>query len=125
MPDHIHLVFMGLKFDSDQKKAMKFLREYVGKVMRPFRFQHQAYDHVLGQEERKQNAFARLCFYVLANPVRAGFIGENDPWPYRGAVLPGYPMVDLLDEDFWPLFWKLYHQMHDPKAGERRLPPRK
>src|SRR5207249_4344953 len=47
MPDHIHLIFMGLSFDSDQKKAVKFLRERVRSELQPNRFQHQAYDHVL------------------------------------------------------------------------------
>lgn len=124
MPDHIHLVLMGLKTDSDQRKALKFLREYVGKALQPFRFQHQAHDHVLRDEERKRNAFAKVCFYILANPVRAGLIEENGAWPYQGAVVPGYPDVDPMDQDFWPLFWKLYHQIRDPKAGERRLAPR-
>src|SRR5687768_2119781 len=39
MPDHIHLVWMGPRRDSDQKNGMKFLREHLGPVLLPHRFQ--------------------------------------------------------------------------------------
>lgn len=57
MPDHIHLVWMGLRLESDQKNAMKFLREHLGLVLRPHSFQHQAHDHVMREQQRKRNAF--------------------------------------------------------------------
>src|SRR5262245_61339980 len=44
MPDHIHLVWMGMRRDSDQRNGMKFLRAQVGKFLRPYRFQHQPHD---------------------------------------------------------------------------------
>src|SRR5581483_6472166 len=72
MPDHIHFIWMGLNKDSDQKTAIKFVREHLALALHPYRFQHQAHDHVLREEERKRNAFAKICFYILANPVRAG-----------------------------------------------------
>jgi putative transposase len=51
MPDHIHLLWMGMHRDSDQMNGMKFLREHLGAVLRPHSFQHQAHDHVLREEE--------------------------------------------------------------------------
>src|SRR3990172_3608565 len=33
MPDHLHLVWMGLQRSSDQLNGMKFLREHVGKLL--------------------------------------------------------------------------------------------
>ena len=117
MPDHIHLVWMGLRRDSDQRNGMKFLREHLGSALLPRRFQHQAHDHVLREEERKQDTFARVCFYILANPVRAKFIKESDRWPFCGAVVPGYPVLHPLEEDFWPIFWKLYCASRSPDAG--------
>src|SRR6202000_1430468 len=45
MPDHIHLVWMGMQRESDQKKGIKFLREYLASELRPHRFQHQPHDH--------------------------------------------------------------------------------
>ncbi|HEY1786933.1 MAG TPA: hypothetical protein VGJ73_02195 [Verrucomicrobiae bacterium] len=124
MPDHIHLMWMGLRRDSDQCNGMKFFREYMGQALRPHRFQHQAYDHVLREDERKRNAFAKICFYILANPVRAGLIGEAESWRFCGAVVPGYPEMHPSDQKFWPLFWKLYLASRSPQSGERKLPPR-
>jgi hypothetical protein len=37
---------------------MKFLREHLGPALCPHRFQHQAHDHVLREEERTRGAFA-------------------------------------------------------------------
>jgi len=124
MPDHIHLLWMGLRIDSDQRNGMKFLREHLAPVLRPHHFQHQAYDHVLREEERRRGAFAKICFYILANPVRARLIKETEPWPYRGAVVAGYPKLHPLAEDFWPKFWRLFQEFRQPDAGERKLPPR-
>ncbi len=124
MPDHIHLLWMGLQLDSDQRNGMKFLREHVGRALQPHRFQHQSYDHVLRVEERERDAFAKVCSYILANPIRAGLIREAERWPYCGAIVPGYPAINPLEEKFWPLFWKLYLASRSPEAGQRKLPPR-
>ena len=117
MPDHIHLLWMGLRRDSDQRNGMKFLREHLGPALHPHHFQHQAHDHVLREEERKQGAFARICFYILANPVRAKLTKETERWPFCGAIVAGYPKLHPLEEDFWPKFWKLFQQMRQSDAG--------
>jgi hypothetical protein len=36
--------------------------------------------------------------------------------------VPGYPRSDPLDEDFWPMFWKIFQATRHPAAGERKLP---
>jgi putative transposase len=122
MPDHIHLIWMGLRRDSDQRNGMKFLREHLGPALHPHRFQHQAHDHVLREEERKQGVFARVCFYVLANPIRAGLIGESEDWPYAGAIVPGYPSLHPREDGFWAKFWKLFSQIREPDAGFIKRP---
>jgi hypothetical protein len=122
MPDHIHLMWMGLCHDSNQRNGMKFLREHLASALRPHHFQHQAHDHVMGEEERKRDAFKRVCFYILANPVRAKLITEAERWPFCGAILPGYPKLHPLDDDFWPKFWKLFQQMRQPDAGNIKKP---
>ena len=124
MPDHVHLLWLGLRHDTDQRNGMSFLRTHLEPLLLPRRFQPQAYDHVLRDEERKRDAFARVCFYILANPVRAELIPETERWPYGGAVVPGYPRLHPLAGDFWPLFWKIYYAARAPDAGERQLPPR-
>jgi len=123
MPDHIHLVWMGLRFDTDQKNGMSFLRTHLKPLLAPHRFQPQPHDHVLGDEERQRNAFAKVCSYILNNPLKAGLVTVPTEWKFSGAVVPGYPDIDPTDDEFWPLFWKLYLEMRDPDAGNRVLPP--
>jgi putative transposase len=124
MPDHIHLMWMGLSRDTDQKNGMAFLRTHLEPLLSPHKFQSQPYDHVLREEERKRGAFAKICFYILANPVRAQLVKESELWPFCGTVVPGYPKLHPMNEDFWPKFWKLYLAARAPNAGNRKLPPR-
>jgi putative transposase len=115
MPDHLHLVWMGLRQDSDQFIGMAFLRTYLEPLLRPCRFQPQAHDHVLREHERACDAFAKVCFYILNNPVKEELIEETERWPFLGAVVPGYPTLHPLQGDFWPIFWKLYHGVREPE----------
>lgn len=122
MPDHIHLVWMGLRLDTDQRNGMAFLRTYLEPALAPHKFQPQAEDNVLRQEERKQGAFARVCVYLLDNPVKAGLVKVAGAWPYCGAVVPGYPKLHPLDDRFWETFWKLYTAAKKPDAGNIKRP---
>lgn len=117
-------MWLGLRQGSDQKNGMSFLRTHLEPSLSPYQFQPQAHDHVLREEERKRNAFAKICFYILANPVRAKLMKESETWPFCGAILPGYPKLHPMDEDFWPKFWKLYLTACAPDAGNHKLPPR-
>jgi REP element-mobilizing transposase RayT len=124
MPDHLHLVWMGLRRQTNQLNAMKFLRTYLKPALGPGReWQHQPHDHVLREEERLRNAFARFCFYTLANPVRAGLAAHERDWPYTGAIVPGYPTLHPLAEDYWELFWKRYVAERDAEAPPPPVPP--
>src|SRR6516225_8808001 len=108
MPDHLHLVWMGMRRESDQLNAMRFLRRQLASGLNPHKFQHQAHDHVLREDERKRGAFSRVCFYVLANPVRANLVTEDGIWPFNAAVVPGYPELHPMQQDFWEKYWKFY-----------------
>ena len=123
MPDHIHLVLMGLRLDTDQRNGMKFLREHLAPALRPHRFQHLAHDHVLREHERKRNAFAAVCHYILENPFKAELIPRGENWPFSGAIVPGYPMLHPLQPDFWSKFWKLYVAARAPDVGNLKKPP--
>ena len=123
MPDHLHLVWMGLRLDSDQRKGMAFLRTYLEPELAPATFQPQAHDEVLREEKRKRNAFAKVCFYVAANPSRAGLCKETDVWPFSGCVMPGYPRMNPFEEAFWPRFWRIYEKLRQPDAGNLNRPP--
>ena len=116
MPDHLHLVWMGLCRRSDQLNAMKFLRTELEPALGHNRaWQHQAHDHVLREEERKRNVFAATCFYVLANPVRARLVDSAQAWAFCGAVVAGYPRLHPLEADYWDRFWNLYTVAREPE----------
>ncbi len=70
MPDHLHLVWMGLRKDTDQRNGMSFLRSQLEAQLAPVRFQHQAHDHVLREHERGQSAFENAADHIVENPVR-------------------------------------------------------
>ncbi|HEU5124111.1 MAG TPA: hypothetical protein VFW05_08620 [Verrucomicrobiae bacterium] len=123
MPDHIHLVWMGMQRDTDQKNGMKFLREHLAPKLQPHRFQHQAHDHVLRAEQRRRNVFARICFYIIDNARKDGLVGHPEGWQFFGAIIPGYPTMHPLKDDFWPKFWKLYAAALTPDAGNITRPP--
>jgi len=109
MPDHLHLVWMGLNPGSDQRRAASFLRARLESKLAPHRFQHQAHDHILRDSERKRSAFGAICTYVAANPVRARLVADPRAWPFQGCVVPGYPDLDPLAGDFWEKFWRIHN----------------
>ncbi len=123
MPDHLHLVWTGLRLDTDQRNGMAFLRTRLEPKLAPKKFQHQAHDHVLKEEERRHDAFARACNYILENPLQAELVKHANDWPFSGAVLPGYPTLHPLRDDFWPKFWTLYAQARQPDAGKIHRSP--
>lgn len=131
MPDHMHLVWMGLRAGSDQRNAMKFLRKHLAIELArcspagvEFELQKQSHDNVLREKDRVRGAFAKACFYVLDNPHRKGLVGHPGDWPYLGAVIPGYPFLHPLKEDFWELFWTIYDREREPMPTEEVLQSR-
>ncbi len=125
MPDHLHLVWMGLRRETNQRNGMKFFRAQLGAFLKSATFQHQAHDHVLTLAERQRSRFSVACSdYVLLNAYRAGLVKEPSDWPYQGAVVPGYPRVNPFEADFWPWFWKRYAEARGPGVEKRVLPRR-
>ncbi len=123
MPDHLHFIWMGLRLDSDQLNGMSFFRRYLEPLLAPHRFQHQPHDHVLREEERRRNAFAIVCGYILQNPCRAGFVEKAADWQFSGAVVPGYPDLNPSGNDFWRKFWDRHREAKHPDAHKIRRPP--
>jgi REP element-mobilizing transposase RayT len=107
MPDHIHLLWIGLDAGSDQRKACSFLRKYFGQRMAPVRWQQQAHDHVVCEDERQSGQYADTINYILQNPVRAGLVEKWQDYSYLGAMLSGYPDLDRRDAGFHERFWGL------------------
>lgn len=123
MPDHLHLVWMGLRPDSDQMNGMAFLRTHLEPALTPAKFQPQAHDHVLREPERLRDAFRVSIAYDLQNPVLNGLVPRPEDWPFIGCVVPGYPKLHPLDERFWEVFWKVYTNHRDLRCDEHVLPP--
>jgi hypothetical protein len=123
MPDHLHFVWMGLRLDSDQVNGVVFLRTYLEKVLGPARFQPQPHDNVLRARERKHGAFAKVCFYILENPVRSRLVAEPEMWKFTGTIVPGYPMLYPFYLKFWDRFWPIYSSALHPDAGDIIRPP--
>jgi len=108
MPDHIHLVLMGLcQNGSDQKSAVAFLRKNLRAAIAPADWQKQAHDHVLRHHERKRHAFAKVAHYIAENPVRAKLTDSATDWEYTGSWVPGYPGLDPRTDGYWDLFWRI------------------
>ncbi len=127
MPDHLHLLWLGLRAASNQQDAMRFLRKYLQREFTrcspagvEYQLQKQSHDSVLTGQDRTRGALARACFYVLDNPRRKGLVAHPRDWPHLGAVVPGYPFLHPLDESFWPDFWKFYEAQREdfPRSGK-------
>lgn len=108
MPDHLHLVWMGIADTSDQRTATTFVRTQLEPFLAPHIWQHQPHDHVLRENEREHDAFASTWHYIAENPVRKGLVSAARDWPYLGSIAPGYPRLHPLDETFPSLFWRIY-----------------
>jgi len=110
MPDHWHLLWIGLDPRADQLEATAWMRRKVNSALGPFELQDRAFDHVLREKDREKGAFATVAHYILANPVRANLAGDWRDWPYSGTVFPGYPEIDPGKEYFWENFWKAFER---------------
>jgi len=108
MPDHMHLLWMGLMEESDQLLAMKHFRKTTGESLGRIHFelQDQAYDHVLSPDEQIEYAFREACDYVARNPERKGLVGVDQyaSYPYTGCLIPGYPQLRPFEPTFWDEF---------------------
>ena len=112
MPDHIHMVWIGIDDQTDQLKASKYFRKLIGVPLKAlgFELQHQPYDHVLRDEDRIETAFENLVEYIARNPERKGIVPPDcfREYKFSGSLVPGYPELDWRHGEFWPPFWKTY-----------------
>ncbi|WP_235952312.1 hypothetical protein [Crateriforma spongiae] len=125
MPDHMHMVWMGLFSGCDQLNAMKHFRlrcheslELIG-----YGLQDQAYDHVLKEEERREEAFRELCNYIARNPERAAIVEPDGyaTYSYSGCLVPGYPELKPFDSDYWNQFDRIVSRLR--QRGMQQLNP--
>jgi len=95
MPDHLHLLWVGILDGSDQRNAVKFFRAQLNPILEKLgsRFQQQPYDHVLREDQRQRSAFENVVEYIARNPERAGLtpLDKFREYEYTGCLVPGYP----------------------------------
>lgn len=113
MPDHLHLLWMGLTGDADQLVAAACFRKHLNEILNPCRLQKQGYDHVLREQERARGALDAVAFYILENPVRAGLVPMASAYPYSGCMVPGYPALSVGAREYWTTFWKIYEKLRE------------
>ena len=112
MPDHLHLLWMGLRQDSDQYLAARFFRQHGNAILsgNDTGFQKQAWDVVLSEKERERDAFESEVFYIANNPARLGLVTTAAEWPFGGSLAVGYPVFDWRREEFREQLWKIYRK---------------
>ena len=105
MPDHIHLVLLGV---SDHSDLIALLRDFKGTSAARARvqgfvvlWQKGFYDHVL----RSGEALDAVAWYIFNNPVRAGLTKEMGEWPYSGSGLIDWKKLTAPMREFLPP-WK-------------------
>ena len=123
MPDHLHLVWIGLCDGSDQLNAVKHFRTWCNESLQKigFELQDQPYDHVLVDEERREADFRNACEYIARNPERAGLVGPDEFASYRfsGCLVPGYPGLRPFEPEYWEEFDRIVSFLR--KDGLMRL----
>ena len=111
MPDHIHLIGLGFRDNSDQRGAIKFIRKNLRPALLPATWQKQAHDHVIGPKGCQREALIWTANYIFENPVRAGLVPIGINYPYLGCCLPGYPEMDVRAPDYWDRFWRIHNYL--------------
>src|SRR4051812_6374076 len=85
MPDHIHLLWMGILESCDQRLAMRYFRKQLNPILEKLntRFQVESYDNVLRGDERLETAFEAVAEYIARNPERRELVPVDGYAQYR------------------------------------------
>ena len=122
MPDHIHMVWIGLSSASDQLNAIKHFRTRCHESLERigFELKDQAYDHVFKDEERVESEFRNVCDYIARNPERAGLVEPDQfaAYSFTNCLVPGYPELNRFDDDFHARFDRIISFLR--KSGLQR-----
>lgn len=85
MPDHLHLVIMGMDEFSNLETFVKKYKQITGywakKNLKRYLWAYSYYDHVL----RYQEDIRGVGIYTLLNPVRAGMVTKVVDYPFLGS----------------------------------------
>jgi putative transposase len=105
MPDHVHLLVVGLDARTDLLAFVKGLKQKTGYEFKRISgrnlWQKKFYDHIL----RAGDSIDAVAAYVWMNPVRKGLSANPKSYPYSGSLLLDWASVKLSEED-WAPEWK-------------------
>jgi hypothetical protein len=112
MPDHVHLLWIGILDSCDQRIAMRYFRKQLNIVLEKVgvQLQRQPFDHVLSEGDRDQDAFEAVAEYIVRNPERRGLVPPDGyaSYSYSDCLLPGYPELKLFQSGYWERMWRSY-----------------
>ena len=95
MPDHVHLLVEGTSDGADLRRFVKQLKQSTGQAYSAYGegglWQEGYYDRVLRQDEDAKD----VARYIIANPVRAGLVGNVCEYPYVGSDV--WSLEELID----------------------------
>jgi REP element-mobilizing transposase RayT len=85
MPDHLHLVSLGLTDRSDVLQGIDEFKQlsgyWLGLRVPPVRWQKSFHDRII-----RTHALAPMVQYLLENPVRRGLASHWREYPFTGAI---------------------------------------
>ncbi len=99
MPDHFHVMFLGLNEESRPKLAMERFKYEFGNWLKEFHpdvdLQKGYYDHIV----RRSEGWEVQARYFALNPVRKGLAQDIFEWPFTGSI--GYELEEVLLDAWW------------------------
>lgn len=93
MPDHLHVLLVGMEDDSDMLAAMTRFKLLSGLWFDRKKlpgWQGGFHDHIVKGSRDWQNH----AWYIAQNPVRAGLVAEPLAYPFTGAI--GHDLQDVI-----------------------------
>ena len=99
MPDHLHVLILGLSDASRPRLAMNRFKQKSGEWFGAHRpdlaWQKDFYDRIV----RAKEGYEIQARYVALNPVRAGLAADVYAWPYTGSI--GYALREIIEDAWW------------------------
>ncbi len=106
MPDHVHVLMVGLVDTANLPRVVKAWKQKTGLWWKQgghgtSLWQEGFYDRILREDDVTEGVIR----YILLNPVRAGLASDPRDYPYLGAMK--YDVQTLLESScFWTPPWK-------------------
>lgn len=105
MPDHLHLLLIGLEPTSDLRAFVKNIKQTSSaefqKNSHEVLWQKKFYDRIL----RKTDSFDAVAGYIWMNPVRAGLCADARDYCYSGSFVTNWKKA-MRPLESWVPEWK-------------------